>query len=242
MRAVEQAMSIIEKALTEGRVALTEVESKALLAAYGIPTTRLGLANNVDEAAEIARSIGYPVAMKIISPDILHKSDVGGVRLDVRSEEEAMVAYEETVALARQARPEARIEGVSVQEMIVETVAEVIVGAKRDPVFGPVILFGLGGVWVDLMRDFSLRVVPFDQMEIAAMVEEIKGYPLLVGYRGSEPADVASLANVISTIARLMEDLPRIVELDLNPVCVRPDGRGAIVADARVLLDSANKS
>ena len=204
-----------------------------LLGAYGIRTPALRPAANRGEAAAAAKQIGFPVAMKIKSPDVVHKTDVGGVKLNLHTEEEAAKAFDEIRVALAQKKPDARFEGVTVEPMVSGGI-ETIVGMSRDPLFGPVVLFGLGGVAVELLRDVAVRVAPITDRDAEEMLAEIRGAPLLDGYRGAAPVDKASLLDLIHRVSRLAADHPEILELDLNPVVAFPGGKSALVLDARV--------
>lgn len=225
--------SIIEAARGAGRVLLTEVESKQLLEEAGIPTTAARLAASREQAVSLARAIGFPVVLKVVSEDLPHKSDAGGVQLNLADEQAVGAAHDRIMASVRAARPDARIEGVSVQRQAPPG-TEVIVGMTRDPQFGPVLMFGLGGVLVEVLKDVAFRVVPLEPRDAREMVREIKGFPLLQGYRGTEPADLAALESLILKVSGFVESHPDIDELDLNPVFAYPDG--AVAVDARVIL------
>ena len=226
---------IVEAALREGRRKLLEHEAYALLEHYGLPVPRHALARSLEEAVEAAEHVGYPVVLKVVSPDIVHKSDVGGVVLGLRSEEEVAEAYARIVENVKKRAPEARIYGILVQHMVPEGV-EVIVGATRDPVFGPVVMFGLGGIFVEVLKDVSFRVVPLTEDDAEEMIREIKGYAVLKGVRGIARRDIAALKRIILGVARIMEEIPEVRELDLNPVMSYPEGQGAAIADARVIV------
>ena len=224
---------IIEKALREGRNTLTEYEAKLFCREHGIPVTEIRLAKNEDEAVEYAKEIGFPVVLKIISPEIVHKSDVGGVAINLRSEEEVRQAYRRVVENARKAVPNATIYGVSVQEMV-EPSLEVAVGLIRDAQFGPCVMFGLGGVFIEVLRDVTFRVCPIDVRDALEMVEEIRGKQLLEGYRGLPPADKEALAKVLVRVSEVGIEHPEISEMDLNPTTVR--GSSIKVVDARIIV------
>jgi acetyl coenzyme A synthetase (ADP forming)-like protein len=206
-----------------------------LLGAYGIRTPVLRPAGNRGEAAAAAKQIGFPVVMKVKSPDVVHKTDVGGVKLNLRTEEEAARAFDEIRASVSRAKPDARFDGVTVEPMVAGGI-ETIVGMTRDPLFGPVVLFGLGGVAVELLRDVAVRVAPITDRDAEEMVGEIRGAPLLDGYRGAPPVDKASLLDLLHRVSRLAVDHPEIVELDLNPVVAFPGEKPALVLDARVRI------
>jgi acyl-CoA synthetase (NDP forming) len=225
--------SIIDKAKAEGRTVLSEVESKQVLEEAGVKTARARLATTGEEAQAQAREMGFPVALKIISRDISHKSDVGGVKLDLKTPEEVAAAFDEMVASVKQAAPNAAIEGVSVQQMARPGV-EVIVGISQDPQFGPVLMFGLGGIFVEVLKDVAFRIVPITPRDARQMVREIKGYPVLEGIRGQEPADVAALEQLLLRVSEFAEQHPEVAELDLNPIFAY--SKGALAVDARVVL------
>lgn len=224
---------VIDRATKEGRTLLTEVESKQLLEEAGIPTASARLATTSAEAVAAAKEIGLPVVLKIVSPDIVHKSDVGGVKLNLQSEEDVARAFDEIISAAKAAQPNARIHGVSVQKMAPAGI-EVIIGMTQDPQFGPVLMFGLGGILVEVLKDVSFRLVPLTQRDARQMISEIKGYPLLNGYRGQPPADVAALENLLLKVSSFVEAHPQIAELDLNPIFAYPNG--ALAVDARIVL------
>lgn len=223
-------------AIPPGPRTLTEVEANPLLAAYGLKPVREKLARTPDEAAAAARAIGYPVAVKVVSADIPHKTEAGGVRLDLRSEGVLLAAYEEIVDAVKRYRPGARIDGLLVQEQVQGGV-EVLLGLTHDAQFGPTITFGLGGTLVELMRDSVTRLVPLAPGEARAMIRAIRSFPLLQGYRGRPPADVAALEAAMHGLSALAADLgERLAELDINPLFVLPEGKGVKVADALVVL------
>ena len=225
---------IVEAARRAGRTLLSEVESKQLLAEAGIPVVTTRLATSREEAVGIAQEIGLPAVLKVISPDITHKSDVGGVKIGLETADQVSSAYDFIMSSSRAAAPTASIEGVSVQSMA-EPGVEVIVGATRDPQFGHVVMFGLGGVLVEMLRDVSMRLVPVEQRDARAMIREIKGLPLLQGYRQYPPCDLDSLEEVILGLSRFLEEHPEVRELDLNPVLCYP--KGLVAVDARVVLE-----
>lgn len=220
-----------------GRTAqtLTEHEGKQLLETYGIPITREAVATSETEAVEIARTIGYPLAMKIDSPDIMHKTEAGGLKLNIADEEQVRHAFNEIMSNARNYNAEARLSGVLVQEMVTGGV-EVIVGVNNDPQFGPTVMFGLGGIFVEILKDVSLRVAPFDRTDAMAMIRQVKGYKVLAGARGRAPADVNAIADVLVKVSRMALELENeVAELDINPLLVLPQGHGVRVADALVI-------
>ncbi|MEE8369138.1 MAG: acetate--CoA ligase family protein [Dehalococcoidia bacterium] len=225
--------SVIDNARSEGRAVLTEVESKRLLEEAGIATVPTSLAANAEEASRAAVQAGFPVALKIVSRDVTHKSDVGGVKLDLRSTQEVKEAFQEIEAAIRQREPQARIDGVAVQPMARPGV-EVIAGMSVDPQFGPVLMFGLGGVLVEVLKDVSFRIVPLELRDARQMIREIKGFPVLTGFRGQEPADLGALEQLLLRLSELVEAHPEIKEVDMNPVFACADG--AIAVDARIVV------
>jgi acyl-CoA synthetase (NDP forming) len=227
-------LGIIDRALSEGRAVLTEVESKELLKPTGISIIDTGLATSKEEAIAISRQFGFPVVLKITSPDIVHKSDVSGVKLGLRTAKQVGKAYDQILLATRQGHPEARIHGVAVQKMARPGV-EVIIGMSKDAQFGPVLMFGLGGILVEVLKDVSFRIVPLSQRDAAEMIREIKGYPLLQGYRGQEAVNISYLEELLIKVSNFAEQNPEVKELDLNPVFAYSDG--ALVVDARVILE-----
>jgi len=225
--------TIIENAIKEGRRKLLEHEAFEVIRAYGIPAPETGLAKTPEEAAELADKIGYPVVLKIVSPDISHKSDVGGVILNVNSKEEAVEAFNKIQENVKAKATGARIVGILVQKMAPKGL-EVIIGGLRDNIFGPVVMFGIGGIFVEVLRDVSFRIAPLSEEDAIEMMKEIKASKLLEGYRGQPPVDKKSLAKIILGVARLLEENPEMESIDLNPVMAYPDK--AIVVDARVIL------
>jgi acyl-CoA synthetase (NDP forming) len=223
----------IQRAKKDGRTVLTEIESKQVLAAAGIPVAEAHLATTAEEAGKAAREVGYPVVIKIVSPDITHKSDIGGVRVGLESKKQVIAAFEEMLDAVREVQPKARIDGVAVQHMA-PAGTEVIIGMSKDPQFGPVLMFGLGGVLVEVLKDVAFRIVPLELRDARQMIREIKGYPLLEGVRGQPPADVAALESLILKLSEFVEANPQIEELDLNPVFAYPDG--VIAVDARIVV------
>jgi acetate---CoA ligase (ADP-forming) subunit beta len=220
--------------MTKSQNVLTEVEAKELLNKAGIPVVQTKLARSKREAISISKEIGFPVVMKVNSRDVIHKSDSGGVKLGLANATQAGKAYSEIMSSIKQAHPDARIEGVSVQPMVAPGV-EVIVGMSKDPQFGPVIMFGLGGILVEVLKDVSFRIVPLTERDAGEMIREIKGYPILEGHRGQKPACLPALEKLIVEVSRFVERNSHIRELDLNPVFAYPDG--ALAVDARIILE-----
>ncbi len=227
--------AIIEAARKDGRTILSEIEAKQLLEQAGVPVSPARLATTKADAVNMANELGYPIVLKIVSPQITHKSDVGGVALGLTSGDEVGAAFERVVANAKKAEPSATIDGVAVQRMEKQG-TEVIVGMTTDPQFGPVMMFGLGGIMVEILKDVAFRVVPLDERDARQMIHEIKGYPVLEGFRGSDPADIGKLQELLLKVSAFVESHPEVAELDLNPVFAYKDG--AIAVDARVVLRS----
>lgn len=239
---VDADLSLVREVLgavrEQGRLQLSEGEGKRILRAYGLNVPEEGLAHSPDEAVGIARRIGYPVVMKVESPDIAHKTDVGGVAVDIKSDEEAAQQYQLIISRSRGKMPNARVDGVSVQKMLKGR--EVIVGMVRDEQFGPVVTFGLGGIFVEIMKDVAQMVAPFGRAEAAQLVRSIMAYPILTGARGRRPADIKALEDTILTLAQIAMDFPEISELEVNPVIVGDDGQGVGAVDALVTIRRDN--
>ena len=226
---------IIDNVLKSGRTVLTEVESKQLVAEAGIPVVETKLAKTKAEAISISKKMGFPVVLKIVSPDIIHKSDIGGVKLGLANATQVGKAYTEIMAAAKKANKKADIHGISVQKMARPGV-EVIMGMSKDAQFGPVLMFGLGGVFVEVLKDVAFRIVPLNRRDASQMIREIKGYPLLEGYRGQEPANITALEDLLLKLSDFVDKNPKIKEMDLNPIFAYKDG--ALAVDARVILES----
>jgi len=226
--------TILDKARTERRTVLTEFESKKLLERAGIPVVETRLVRTKRETISVSKEMGFPVVLKIASPDIVHKSDSGGVRLGIANATQASKAYSEIMSSIKQRYPSAIIHGLTVQKMA-RLGIEVIVGMSKDPQFGPVLMFGLGGILVELLKDVSFRIVPITKRDAAEMIREIKGYPLLKGYRGQEPANIDMLEDLIVRVSRFVEQTPEIKELDLNPIFAYKDR--VVAVDARIILE-----
>jgi acetyltransferase len=230
-----EARTFIDECLKRREKVLTEIKSKAILSAYGIPVNRTVVASSPPAAAEAAKGIGFPVVVKIYSPDITHKSDVDGVRDHLRSEQEVTAAFEEITSRARRLKPEARISGVTVQNQVKKSEIELIVGSKRDPQFGPLILFGMGGVLTEVLKDSAVDLPPLNLLLARRLMERTRVYRLLQGYRNIPAANVDLVAEFLVRISQLVTDFPEIVELDLNPVVIS-DGR-PVAIDARIAIE-----
>ena len=229
---------ILEQVKQEKRTQLTEIESKELVKEAGIPVVETKLARTKKEAISLSKKIGFPVVLKIASPDIIHKTDSGGIKLGLTNATQVGNAYSEIRASIRQGFSKAEIQGVSVQKMARPGV-EVIIGMSKDAQFGPVIMFGLGGILVEVLKDVSFRIVPLTKRDAAEMIGEIKGYELLQGYRGQEAADIPSLEQLILKVSQFVDQNPQIKELDLNPIFAYRDG--VVAVDARITLETSTE-
>jgi acetyltransferase len=228
----EKARRLIAGAPDQGF--MPESDSNEILTAYGLPMIRTQIATTEAQAARIAREMGYPVVMKLHSPDITHKTDAGGVRLDLRGDADVGEAYRQIVSSARQYKPDARIEGVTLQPYFSNPDYEILLGAKRDPNFGPVILFGMGGIYTEVLKDRSLGLPPMNRLLARRLMQETKAYSLLKGYRNRPAADMQRLEEMIIRLSQLLIDFPEIAELDMNPVLIK-DGK-PVAVDARILV------
>ena len=230
------AREIIAKVRSDGRTGLTEIESKQIFSSYGLPTVPTAMVTSEDEAVKVAEKTGYPVVMKIVSPDILHKSDAGGVKVNVKDEAEVRETYHAILKNAKAYKPDANIHGIVIQEMA-PWGTEVIVGSVNDATFGATVMFGLGGIFVEVMKDVTFRVAPIAESEAMTMLNEIKSAPILDGVRGEAPRDKAALAKVLTQYAQMVNDLAdEVKETDANPVLVYEQGKGVCVVDARIIL------
>jgi acyl-CoA synthetase (NDP forming) len=225
---------IIEQARNENRPILTEIESKRLLEQEGINCNRTELATSASGAISLSNKFGYPVALKIASPDIIHKNDGGGVRLGLDSPEKVEKAYGDILENIHQQNPQAKLHGISVQKMAPPGVA-VIIGMSKDPQFGPVIMFGLGGLLVEIIQDISLRISPITRKDAVEMIREVKGYKLLTGYRGQPPVNLSALENMLMAVSEFVEKNPVVKEIDINPVIAGIND--AVAVDATVVLE-----
>lgn len=231
----ERVRALFARVRAAGRIELGEIEAREVLDAYGMRLPRSELAHSPEQAATLAEQIGFPVVMKISSPDILHKSDIGGVRVGIADAAAARDAYEVIEYRARTYSRDAAIWGVLVQEQV-RRGREVLVGVSRDPQFGPLIGVGLGGIYVEVLQDVAFRLAPLTREEVREQIRSIRSYPLLRGVRGDPPADLAAIEDIVLRVAQLVEDFPEIVEMDINPLMVYPNSEGAMVVDARIIL------
>jgi len=232
----DTAREIIAKVRKDGRTGMTEIESKKIFTAYGLPTVRTELATSEEEAVSMAEEIGFPVVLKIVSPDILHKSDAGGVKVNIKDEAGVREAYKTILENAKNYKADADIHGLVIQEMA-PWATETIIGSVNDPTFGATVMFGLGGIFVEVLKDVTFRVAPISEKEAAAMLDEIRGAPILDGTRGESPRDKKALASVLAKYAFMITDLAdEVAESDANPVLVYEEGQGVKVVDARIIL------
>ena len=219
----------------EGRNTIGDSEAQDILKAYGIFTPRSKVAATPDEAVAYCHKIGYPVVMKIASPDILHKSDVGGIIVNVRSDEQVRTSFDTLIKRAKAHMPDATIWGAQIQEMVTDA-REIIIGMNRDPQFGPLVMFGLGGIYVEVLKDVTFRVAPMTRAHAKDMVASIRTNRLLTGVRGQAPSDLDAIVDTILRVSQLVTDFPEIAELDINPLLVRSAGQGAVAVDMRLIL------
>lgn len=229
---VEQALAAIR---AEGRLKVGDAEARQIMQAYGITIPQSELARDPDEAVAIAERIGYPVVMKVTSPDILHKTDIGGVKLNIMSASDVRDAFDLLMYRAYRYMPQADVWGALVQEMVPQG-REVIIGVNRDPQFGPLLLLGLGGIYVEVLKDASFRIAPIARWEAEEMIGELRSAPLLRGIRGEKPSDLEAIVDCVLRVSQLAVDFPEIVELDINPLMVHEEGKGAVALDMRLIL------
>ena len=226
---------ILQQAREEKRTVLTEIEAKQILAEAGIPCTDTRLAEDKAKAVALSEAIGYPVVLKVSSVEITHKSDAGGVKVNLEDGAAVEAAYDEIMASCRAAYPEAVIEGVAVQGMA-RMGLEIIMGMIKDESFGPVVMFGLGGVLVEVLKDVAFRIVPIEENDAVEMIDEIQGKKLLEGYRGQDPADIPCLQEMLVKLSDFVDRTPGIEEIDMYPVFAYQEG--AAVVDARIILSA----
>jgi acetyltransferase len=233
----EKVKDIFDQVRADGRQAIGDAEAREIMQAYDIRIPASKLATTSDEALEFAEEIGYPVVMKIASPDILHKTDIGGVKLGISSANEVRDAFDLLVYRATRYMPDAEIWGCLVQEMV-RGGKEVIVGMNCDPQFGPLMMFGLGGIYVEALKDVTFRIAPFSRQEAEEMIREIRSYSLLKGVRGERPSDIEAIVDTLLRLSQLVTDFPEIMEMDINPLIVFEAGRGVVGVDMRLVLAS----
>lgn len=238
----ELARKIIQKARSENRLALTELEAHQVFSAYDLPVIKMDLAKSEEEAVQIAKELGYPVVMKIVSPDILHKSDAGGVQVNIKDDEGVKDAYHQLIENAQAYKADAQIQGILIQEMAASGL-EVILGSVNDATFGPAVMFGLGGVFVEVLEDITFKVAPLTLEEAKEMPKKIRGKSLLDGARGEAPRDTEALIELLWRYSALIHDLAdEIAESDANPSILHEKGKGIQIVDARILLKEKKTS
>ena len=243
---MKEAKKIFTTALAEGRTFVLEHEAKDIMKAYGIPIPPYATASTPDEAVEKSNGIGFPVVLKILSKDILHKSDAGGVKLNLKDENAVREAFDEIMENAKKYGKEKGIEvdlsrGVFISDFA-DMGTEIIVGVTKDPQFGHALMAGLGGIFVEVLKDVSFRLIPFSEADAREMLSELKAYKILEGVRGEGPRDVDALVKIMLAVSKMIEENPEIIELDCNPAFVYERGKGAIVVDARILIDGPDKT
>jgi acyl-CoA synthetase (NDP forming) len=243
---MKEAKKIFKTAREEGRTFVLEHEAKDIMKAYGIPIPAYDTAVTADEAVEKSKAIGFPVVLKILSKDILHKSDAGGVKINLKNEDEVRSAFNEIMENAKAFGKKKNIEvdlsrGVFISDFA-DMGTEIIVGVTKDPQFGHALMAGLGGIFVEVLKDVSFRLIPFDETDAREMLEELKAYKILEGIRGEPARDVDSLVEVMLAVSKMIEENPEITELDCNPTFVYEKGKGTLVVDARILIDDTESS
>ena len=231
----EKVKAVFDRCRSEYRSELGEVEAREILEAYKIPVPKAKVACDIKEAKKIAASIGYPVVLKIVSPNILHKTDVGGIKVGIEDEKELEENYDDILFNVKKYMPDANISGILVQEMVKDK-KETIIGISEDPQFGPMIMFGLGGIYVEVLKDVSFRIAPISEQVAREMIGEIKTIKLLKGTRGEAPSDIESIIDVLLRMSQLVTDFPEIMEMDINPLFVKKRGEGSIAGDARIRI------
>lgn len=231
---MKKTQEILLQADREGRKSLLETEAKTICTECGIPVTRFQLAKTEEEAVKHAEQMGYPIVLKIVSPDVIHKSDIGGVMVDLKDSQAIRNGYNQILKIVQKHNPNAKIAGILVQEMA-PPATEVIVGATKDPQFGPAVMFGLGGIFVEVLKDVTFRIAPITQDDAYEMITEVKAYPLLKGYRNTPPADIKAITEILLNVSKLVTHCPKIKEMDLNPIIVYE--KGAKTVDARIILE-----
>jgi acyl-CoA synthetase (NDP forming) len=236
---LKECEDIIKKVLNEKRSSALANEAQRICAFHHIPTPPSVVTSNAEEALLKVKEIGFPVVLKVISPQILHKSDVGGVILNINDEKELETAYERLITEVIRKEPSAKIVGVLLEKMMPAS-TEVIVGGTRDPQFGPAIMFGLGGIFTEIYDDVSFRVAPIDKIDATNLIHELRGYKLLEGARGRPPADLNSIINILINVSNLMTEHDSVNQLDLNPVIVYP--KGACAVDFRIIVGNSGEA
>jgi acyl-CoA synthetase (NDP forming) len=243
---MKEAKKIFKTALEEGRTFVLEHEAKDIMKAYGIPIPAYDTAVTADEAVEKSKAIGYPVVLKILSKDVLHKSDAGGVKINLKSDDEVRNAFNEIMNNAKNFGKEKGIDvdlsrGVFISDFA-DMGTEIIVGVTKDPQFGHALMAGLGGIFVEVLKDVSFRLIPFTENDAREMLKELKAYKILEGIRGEPARDIDSLIDVMLAVSKMVAENPEIIELDCNPTFVYEKGKGTLVVDARILIGNTESS
>jgi len=228
---------LVSRVRADGRTFLLADEAQELMALLDIPMPRNSVARNIEEAIKASEAIGYPVVMKVVSKDIIHKSDAGGVALDLENRDEVVDAYQAIIRSCRRYNPDALIEGVEVCEQI-SLKNETIVGARLDANFGPVIMFGMGGIYVEVLKDVSFRALPVNRKEILRLIKETKAYTLLLGVRGDSQKDIEKVMDTVIKVGSLIMDCRSISDIEINPLVAFDQGKGVKAVDVRVLLNN----
>lgn len=231
----ERVKEVFDRCKAEDRLELGELEARKILKAYGIAIPKAKVARDIEEAKKIAEEIGYPVVLKIVSPNILHKTDVGGIKVGIEDDKELEDNYDDILFSVKKYMPGANISGILVQEMVMDK-KETIIGINEDPQFGPMIMFGLGGIYVEVLKDVAFRIAPISDKIAKEMISEIKTIKLLKGTRGETPSDIGSIVDVLLRMSQLVTDFPEIMEMDINPLFVKKQGEGSIAGDARIRI------
>ena len=231
----KKVKEIIATAKNDKRTFLPEPEAHEVLRAYGFPVLEHRLARSESDCISYAKELGYPVVLKIVSPDILHKVDVGGVKINICNEEQLKKEYNEILTSVNKSKPKANIWGIFVQQMA-EKGKETIIGMNRDPHFGPMLMFGMGGVYVEALKDVTFRIAPIRELSAKHMIQNIRAYKMLEGVRGEKPSDIDTIAECLQRLSQLVTDFEEIVDLDINPLIVYNEGKRAKVVDARILI------
>jgi acyl-CoA synthetase (NDP forming) len=237
---IKSIEEIARRAILQNRFFLLANEAQAIMKVAGVEVPKSSVARNLDEAVRCSEDIGYPVVMKVVSKDIIHKSDAGGVALDLENRNEVIDAYQAIMHSCKAYNPSAFIEGVEIAEMV-KPGTELIIGARRDATFGPIVMAGLGGIYVEVMKDVTFRSFPLDRKEVMNMIKEIRSYPLLLGVRGEEKKDIDGVADIIIKLGALIGDCPLISDIEVNPLRVY-ESRGVKAVDVRILLSKVERS
>ncbi len=232
MTSGEKIKKILSVAKEEKRSYVLEHEVKEMLKEYNLDVTKEKVCKNVEEALGAAKTVGYPLVLKVVSPDVVHKSDSGGVKVGIKDDDALKEAFAEMLTAYNSQFPPESLKGISVQEMVQGE--EVIIGAVNDPQFGQMLMVGMGGVFVEIFKDVAYRLAPIDKREAEEMLKELKGYKLLTGYRGKAPVNIEALCQALVDVSRALSELPEIKEMDLNPILV--SDKRAVVADGRIFI------